>query len=221
VGRVVALIPAFNEEDSVARTVAAVKDWVDEVVVIDDGSSDKTTEAAEEAGARVIRLPTNGGKGSALNTGLAKTQGDVVLMIDADLGDCAAETRALLEPVLSGQADMSIAAMKAPKGHKGGFGAAVKLSRWAIKRMGGEVMSTPMSGQRAIKRALLEDIGGFETRFGVETALTIDALRKGYRVVEIALPLNHRVTGRNLRGFIHRGRQFVDIARAVWRRRRK
>ncbi len=79
-------------------------------------------------------------------------------------------------------------------------------------------MTAPMSGQRAITRKLLQSIGGFETRFGVETALTIDALRKGYRVVEIPLPLQHRATGRDLRGFLHRGRQFWDIVRAVLKR---
>lgn len=218
--RVVALIPAFNEEDLVGETVRAVLSMagVDEVVVIDDGSSDRTAAEANSAGARVIRLTSNSGKGAALNKGLAETEGDIVLMLDADLGKCAAETSALLEPVMSGQADMAIAAMKAPPGHKAGFGMAVRLSRWAIRKFGGGEMSTPMSGQRAIRRAVLDHIGGFEMRFGVETALTIDALRKGYRVVEIALPLKHRSTGRNLRGFLHRGRQFADIARAVWKR---
>jgi glycosyltransferase involved in cell wall biosynthesis len=193
---------------------------VDEVIVIDDGSHDATASAANEAGAKVFRLPSNAGKGAALNKGLAETDGEIILMVDADLGETASQTRALLEPVLSGQADMTIAAMKAPPGHKGGFGFAVKLSRWAIESLGGGKMTTPMSGQRAIRRKLLDEIGGFEPRFGVETALTIDALRKGYRVVEITLPLNHRATGRNLSGFLHRGRQFWDVAKVVWKRRK-
>lgn len=220
--RVVALIPAFNEEDTIAKTIAAVSGIpeVDEVLVVDDGSTDATSNAAEAAGARVLRITPNAGKGAALNKGLDATDGEIVLMVDADLGDTAAQTSALLGPVLSGQADMTIAAMKAPPGHKGGFGLALRLSRWAIRKLGGATMATPMSGQRAITRALLDDVGGFETRFGVETALTIDALRKGYRVVEIEVPLKHRATGRNLRGFIHRGRQFFDIVRAVWKRRK-
>jgi hypothetical protein len=116
---------------------------------------------------------------------------------------------------------MSIATMKAPPGHKGGFGVVMTLSRWAIRRYGGLEVTAPLSGQRAIRRKLLEDVGGFEMGFGVETALTIDALRKGYRIVEVPLPLTHRVTGRDWRGFVHRARQFADILRAVWKRRRR
>ena len=220
--QVAALIPAYNEEDRVGETVRAVRSLpeVSDVVVIDDGSTDDTTRVAREAGARVIVLKSNCGKGAALNRGLAETTGEIVLMVDADLGECASETRALLDPVLAGTSDMAVAAMKAPPGHKGGFGLALRFSRWAIARFGGAEMTAPMSGQRAITRKLLEDVGGFETRFGVETALTIDALRKDYRVVEIPLALKHRATGRDLNGFLHRGRQFWDIARAVLRRLR-
>jgi glycosyltransferase involved in cell wall biosynthesis len=116
--RVVALIPAFNEEDTIAKTIAAVSGIpeVDEVLVVDDGSTDATSNAAEAAGARVLRMTPNAGKGAALNKGLDATDGEIVLMVDADLGDTAAQTSALLAPVLSGQADMTIAAMKAPPG---------------------------------------------------------------------------------------------------------
>lgn len=218
--RVTALIPAYNEADRIAETVRAVAEAgaVDEVVVIDDGSTDGTAEAASRAGARVISLAKNSGKGAALNRGVAETDGDIILMIDADLGACARETAALIEPVVAENADMAIAAMKAPPGHKGGLGFALRLSKWAIRRFGGATMAAPMSGQRAIRRTVIEDIGGFEERFGVETALTIDALRKGYKVIEIPLPLSHRATGRDFAGFLHRGRQFLDILRAVWKR---
>ncbi len=219
---VVVIIPAFNEEDLISETVKAALSMpeVDEVIVVDDGSEDKTAFVAYEAGARVIQLDSNQGKGAALNAGLADTTSEIVLMIDADLGSTAVETRKLLEPLLAGQADMSIAIMKAPPGHKGGFGLVTKLSKWAIGKYGGVEVTAPLSGQRAIRRKLLEDIGGFEKGFGVETALTIDALRKGYRIVEVPLHLTHRVTGRNLRGFLHRGHQFYDIIKAVWRRRK-
>lgn len=219
----VALIPAYNEEDLIGETVSAALGMpgVEEVVVIDDGSDDETPFVAHDAGARVIQLRSNRGKGAALNRGLEESDSEIVLMIDADLGATAAETQRLLEPLLADQADMSIAIMKAPPGHKGGFGFVMKLSRWAVRRYGGMEVSAPLSGQRAIRRALLEDIGGFERGFGAETALTIDALRKGYRIVEVPLPLTHRVSGRNWRGFVHRGHQFHDILKAIWRRRKE
>jgi glycosyltransferase involved in cell wall biosynthesis len=223
VADVAVLIPAYNEEDLIGQTVQAASGMpgVCEVVVIDDGSEDETPFVAHEAGARVIQMDRNLGKGAAMNRGVAETNSEIVLVIDADLGPCAAETYRLIEPLAADQADMSIAVMKAPPGHKGGFGIVLKLARWGIRKYGGLVVRAPISGQRAIRRKLIEDIGGFEKGFGVETALTIDALRKGYRIVEVPLPLNHRVSGRNLKGFMHRGHQFVDIARALWRRRKQ
>ena len=220
--RVVILIPAFNEGDLIGETVMAALEMpgIAEVVVIDDGSEDETPFIAYDAGARVIQLDQNLGKGAALNRALAETQADIYLMVDADLGPSAAETYRLLEPLLADQADMSIAIMKAPAGHKGGFGFVMKLARWAVKKYGKMVVHAPISGQRAIRKILLDDVGGFEKGFGVETALTIDALRKGYRIVEVPLPLTHRLSGRNWKGFVHRGQQFWDIFVAVWRRRK-
>lgn len=219
--QVAALIPAYNEEDLIGQTVAVALEMpgVDEVVVIDDGSEDETPFVAHDAGARVIQLDSNSGKGAALNRGLAETDSDIILMIDADLGESAAETYRLLEPLLADQADMSIAVMRAPAGHKAGFGFVMKLARWGIRKYGGMVVTAPISGQRAVRRKLLEDIGGFESGFGVETALTIDALRRGYRIVEVPLPLTHRLSGRTLKGFLHRGHQFRDILKAILRRR--
>lgn len=218
--RVAALIPAYNEADLIGETVAAAlaMTGVDEVVVVDDGSDDETASVASDAGARVIRLTQNSGKGAALNAGIAEVDADIYLMIDADLGASASETCRLLEPVLAGHADLSIAIMTAPEGHKGGFGLAMRLSRWAIRRFGGTVVTAPLSGQRAFRRELVESIGGFEAGFGVETAMTIDALRNGYSVVEVPLPLTHRGTGRNWAGFRHRGRQFWHILKVVCRR---
>ncbi|MCE5199306.1 MAG: glycosyltransferase family 2 protein [Armatimonadota bacterium] len=220
--RIAVLIPAFNEEDLIAQTVKAALEMpgVDEVVVIDDGSEDETPFVAYDAGARVIQMDMNLGKGAAMNRGVTECDADVYLIIDADLGPSAYETYRLLEPLAADQADMSIAIMKAPPGHKGGFGFVMKLAKWGIRKYGGTVVTAPISGQRAIRKKLIEDIGGFEMGFGVETALTIDALRKGYRIVEVPLPLTHRATGRDLKGFIHRGQQFVHIARALWKRRK-
>ncbi len=220
--QIAVLIPAYNEADLIDDTVTAAlaMPGISEVVVIDDGSDDDTSEVASQAGARVIVLAENSGKGAALNAGIAEVKADIYLMIDADLGSTASETHILLEPILADHADLSIAAMSAPAGHKGGFGFVLKLSRWAIRKQGGMVVTAPISGQRAFKRELIESIGGFESGFGVETAMTIDALRHGYKVVEVPIPLTHRVSGRNWAGFMHRGLQFRHILRAVWRRRK-
>lgn len=221
--QVVVLIPAYNEADIIGDTVAAAMGMpgVAEVIVIDDGSEDNTPFVAYDAGARVIQMDMNLGKGAAMNRGVQESEADVFLIIDADLGTSAAETYRLLEPVLADQADMSIAVMKAPAGHKAGFGFVMKLAKWGIRKYAGVEVHAAISGQRAIRRQLVEDIGGFEKGFGVETALTIDAVRSGYRIVEVPLPLTHRLSGRNWKGFLHRGHQFWDISKALWRRRKK
>ena len=218
---VVVLIPAYNEADIIEDTIKAAQAMpgITDVVVIDDGSDDQTPFIAYDTGARVIQIEDNSGKGAALNRGVAENDADIYLIIDADLGKSAAETYKLLEPILADQADMSIAVMKAPPGHKGGFGLVMKLAKWGIRKYGGISVTAPISGQRAIRRNLIDSIGGFEKGFGVETALTIDALRKGYKIVEVPLPLTHRVSGRNLKGFLHRGQQFWDISKALWRRK--
>ncbi|MGQ9455843.1 MAG: glycosyltransferase family 2 protein [Armatimonadota bacterium] len=221
--RIAALIPAYNEADTITETVKAVKNisGVNEIIVIDDGSNDDTSKVASDAGANVIRLEKNSGKGAALNSGLAHTDADIILMLDADLGASAVEAERLLEPIICGDADMSIAVIRTPTKHQGGFGCVMKLARWAVRHYGGSEISAPLSGQRAVRREVLENTGGFAPGFGVETALTIKALRHRYRLVEIPLPITHRYTGRNVKGFVHRFKQFVDIARVVWAIRKK
>ena len=92
------------------------------------------------------------------------------------------------------------------------------LAAWGIKKFGGIDVAAPISGQRCMTRELIDAIGGFEQGFGVETAMTIDAARKGFKIREIPVELNHRLSGRSLKGFLHRGRQFLEIARAIAKR---
>ncbi|HPP73768.1 MAG TPA: glycosyltransferase family 2 protein [Armatimonadota bacterium] len=214
---VAALIPAYNEADRITETVIAARalEGVSEVVVIDDGSTDDTAEKASSAGAdRVVRLEKNSGKGAALMAGVKSTEAEIVLMLDADLASSASAAGALLEPVLSGQVDMTIAVLPSVKG-SGGFGFAVKLSRWGIRKSTGHVMKAPLSGQRALKREIIQRMGGFDPGFGVETGLTIDAFKMGYTVEEVPVEISHRTTGKSVKGFIHRGKQFKDIFRAL------
>jgi hypothetical protein len=102
----------------------------------------------------------------------------------------------------------------------GGLGVAVGFAGWAIRRRCGLETRAPISGQRAMRPALLRVVLPFAAGFGMETGMTIDAVRAGHRVCEIELDLEHRATGRTLGGFAHRGRQLRDIVRAYAARRR-
>lgn len=221
--RVACLIPAYNEARRVGDTIRAIKSLqqVDEIIVIDDGSTDATAEEAEAAGAdRVLRLDSNIGKGGAMNRGLAETSADVLLLLDADLGSSAQEGAKLLEPVLSGLFDMSVAILPRT-GKKAGFGFVVRLARWGIRRLAKLDVQAPLSGLRAVKREVVDRAGGFEPGWGVEIGLTVAAAQAGFTIVEVPTEFTHRVTGRSIRGFVHRGRQFAHVVWFIARKWRK
>jgi hypothetical protein len=214
---VVAIVPAKDSAASIGATVAALRPMADEVVVVDDGSSDDTAARAEGAGARVVRLPRNVGKGAAVAAGVAASpEADVYLLIDADVGDTAGAAAVLLAPVVSGAADMAVGVLPAA-GSKGGFGRVRELARRGIRRGCGFEARAPLSGQRAVRGELLRSLA-LADRFGLEVGLTIDAVRAGARVVEVDVAMDHRHTGRRLAGFRHRARQGGDVVRALWPR---
>jgi glycosyltransferase involved in cell wall biosynthesis len=222
--KVVAVVPARNESGRVGATVSALSTIpeIGEIVVVDDGSTDSTAEEAKRAGARVVRLGRTRGKGNAIKQGIA-TAGpcDVYLLVDADLGYSARALAALLEPVLAGKIDVAIAAPPRGEGPSG-FGLVETFARWGVRRLAGSVMDRPLSGQRAIRSEVVDAVGGFAPGFGVDAAFTVDALRAGYRVMEVPCEFTHAKTGRDPAGFAHRARQGAEVARALasrWRRR--
>ena len=163
----------------------------------------------------MLRLPENVGKGGAVAAGIAtSSETDIYLLVDADVGVTAGAAEALLEPVLAGQADLVIGVLPGAGG-KGGFGLVRRLAAAGIERACGFVAQAPLSGQRAVRGELLRGLD-LAPRFGLETGFTIDAVRAGARVLEVPVAMDHRHTGRRLAGFVHRGRQGVDISRALW-----
>lgn len=217
VDSVVALVPAKDRADSVGATVAALQrvERLDRILVVDDGSADATVDRARAAGAEVLRLPTNRGKGAAVMAGAAACpEADMFLLIDADVARTAGAADTLLDPVLSGEADLVIGVLP-PAAGRGGFGAIKRLSAAGVRRACGRTPTAPLSGQRAIRAQYLRNLHSAE-RFGLEVAMTIDAVRAGARLAEVEVPMDHRHTGRSLSGFLHRGRQGLDIVRALW-----
>lgn len=212
------LIPAHNEADRIGDTVRAALGipGVSICVVVDDASRDDTARVAEAAGAKVVRLEFNVGKGAALEAGAARVaNADHILLLDGDLGATAEQGGLLLDPLLDGTADMAIAGFPRPEG-KAGFGLVKRLARWGISRMGGGFLAdAPLSGQRALTRECLESVRPFASGYGVEVALSVRALRAGFSLIEVPTTMTHAATGRDLAGFIHRGRQFVHVALAL------
>jgi glycosyltransferase involved in cell wall biosynthesis len=218
------VIAARNESERIAATIGSIKTALPgaRLVVADDGSTDSTGELAARSGAELSAIGRRG-KGQAVTAAVrlalsvGKPGTETVVLCDGDLGASAGELRALVEAVESGRCDLAIAAFSRREG--GGFGIAVGFARWAIRRLTGLELQAPISGQRALRADLVPRLLPFAGGFGIETAMTIDAVRAGARVAEIELDLEHRATGRTAAGFLHRGRQLLAFARAYLSRR--
>ena len=204
--RLTVLVAARDEERSIGETVRALRAAFPsaDVLVADDGSRDSTSRAAEEAGARVVRLPRLG-KGQALALAEREAGPGPLLLCDADLeGD--------LGPLLETESDLAIAAFAERQG--GGFGIAKRAARSLIRSLSGFDAREPLSGQRALSATARAACFPTAPGFGCEVRLTIDAVRGGLSVEEVELSLRHRSTGRDPAGFVHRARQLLDATLA-------
>jgi len=227
-GNPVVIVAAHNEADRIGATLAALTVAFPgaQVVVADDASSDGTAELALSRGAEVVGRRKPRGKGAnvtaAVETVLHRADEPdppTFLLCDADLGASARELRGLVEAVEGGDCDLAVAAFRDRVG--GGFGIGLRFARWAIERRCGYRAGAPISGQRAMQGQVLRTVVPFAPGYGMETGMTIDAVRAGYRLREIELDLEHRATGRSLGGFWHRARQHGDFGRAYASRRRR
>jgi glycosyltransferase involved in cell wall biosynthesis len=196
------LVAARDEEQTIARTVTALRGAFPEaeVIVADDGSRDRTADAAEEAGATVLRLPRLG-KGQALSAAERAAPPGRLLLCDAELeGD--------LRGLVNGTGDLVVAAFAARQG--GGFGVAKAAARALVRLRTGLELHEPLSGQRSLSPRVRAATFPLAPGFGCEVRMTIDTARAGLGVREVTLPLRHRPTRRDISGFVHRGRQLVD-----------
>jgi glycosyltransferase involved in cell wall biosynthesis len=219
------IVAAYNEAPRIEATLAALAAAFPgaPVWVADDGSTDATAAIARRAGARVVRSERMIGKGGAVTFAVrdalqaSHVEESIFILCDGDLAESAGRLGALADAVRDGGADMTVAAFVTRVG--GGVGLAVAFARWAIRRRCGLTMRAPISGQRALRASVLDDVLPFARGFGMEIGMTIDAARAGHRIAEVELDLSHRATGRTPSGFAHRGRQLVDFVRVYFARR--
>jgi len=201
--RLTVLVAARDEESRIGASIGSLRQQFPgaAIVIADDGSRDRTAAVAEEAGARVIRLSRRG-KGQALTLAERQLDPGPLLLCDADV-------RGDLRPLGETAAELAIAAFSERVG--GGFGLAKRAARSLIRLRCGLVPREPLSGQRWLTERAREAVFPLAMGFGVETRMTIDAVRAGLEVEEVELALEHRATGRDVRGFAHRGRQLGDL----------
>ncbi len=219
------IVAARNEAERIGATLAALRGALPEarLLVADDASTDGTSAIATGTGAGVVRRHRPRGKGANVTAAAQAAIGELgdeatVLICDSDLGESAGLLAAVVEAVEDGECELAIAAFAESRG--GGFGITLGYARRSVERTCGARLRAPLSGQRAMRVSTLRELLPFAYGWGLETGMTIDAIRAGLRVREIELPLQHRATARTPAGFLHRARQLRDIRRAVRARAR-
>ncbi|MCR4430551.1 MAG: glycosyltransferase family 2 protein [Tepidanaerobacteraceae bacterium] len=185
-----AIVPAYNEGKTIGRVLKILMNvkYIDEVIVVNDGSCDETAPIARDYNARVIDLPQNRGKSEAVLIGVQNTDAEIILMLDADLvGLKETHVQSLLKPVLSGETDMTIGIFK------NGRGATDLAQR----------IAPFLSGQRALKREIFKKLEKYPAKkYGLEIALTLMADRENVRVKQVELTDLTHVMKEEKRGFL-------------------
>jgi glycosyltransferase involved in cell wall biosynthesis len=193
--RISVVIPALNEEEPIADVVRAIpRSLIDEIIVVDNGSTDQTAERARMAGARVIAEPRRG-YGRACRTGIEATAPacEVIVFLDGDGSDCPDAMPRLVAPIIAGERDFVIGSRIRGRREPGSMNRqqllAGQLAGWALRLLYG-VRYTDMGPFRAIRRDVLLRLGMAEATYGWNLEMQMRAARAGLRILEI--PVDHR-----------------------------
>jgi glycosyltransferase involved in cell wall biosynthesis len=185
--KITAVIPALNEEDTIEKVIQGLKGYVNEIILVDDGSKDKTADIASKEGAVVLPHKENMGYDKSIDDGfsLAAQRGaDIVLTFDADGQHNPQDIPAILEPIIQGKADLVVG--KRP------YKARITeyIFAWIAQRKAG--IEDPLCGLKAYDIKVYKDVGFFDRLSSIGTELMFRAKKKGYRIVQRDISLNKR-----------------------------
>lgn len=203
------IIPAYNSSKTIGNIVTRARRFVDEVLVVDDGSTDGTGAIAKRAGARVVRHPINQGKAQAIRTGLAHSKG-VAVMLDSDLQHLPEEIPLLLNPILEKKADLTLGSRflgdpnRMPLHRK----TTNLLSQLAIKLRTGRHVTDVQSGFRGLGKKARELDLSTANRYEIETVMLLQALKHGCTILEVPIT--------TIYGKPSHFNNWIDGPRAVW-----
>ncbi len=193
--KITALLPAYNEEISIGSMVIKTKKYVNEVIVVDDGSTDNTAKIAEIAGAKIIRHEFNMGKGAALKTGFESAKGaDIIVTIDSDGQHSPSEIPKLVLPIVNGKADVVNGSRYIDGGEK---------NTPKYRRVGQSVLdiatningrthiTDSQSGFRAFAADTIPSFRFHQKGFGIESEMIVDASNAGLRIEEVSVSVKY------------------------------
>ncbi|HZG53920.1 MAG TPA: glycosyltransferase family 2 protein [Pyrinomonadaceae bacterium] len=227
--RVSVVIPALNEEEAIEAVVRAVpREIASEVIVVDNGSDDRTAEQAREAGARVVSEPRRGyGRACRAGAGAVAEGCEIIVFLDGDGSDCPELMNRLVEPIVAGTHDFVIGSRTRGRRERGSMNFqqlfAGRAAGWLLAALY-DVRYTDMCPFRAIRRDALARLPMREETYGWNLEMQMRAARANLRILEV--PVDHRrraggeskVSG-NLRGTLRAGTRILyTVARIAWER---
>jgi len=213
------IIPAINEEASIGRVIDDIPGWVDETLVVDNGSTDRTVEIAEEKGARVIHQPERG-YGAACLAGIdaLNPNCNIVVFLDGDYSDFPDEMNLLVDPIIENRAEMVIGSRIA-NASPGALTPQAIFGNWLscrLMKLFWGVNYTDLGPFRAIRRAALEKLNMRDRNYGWTVEMQIKAALRNIRELEIPVRYRKRGGGKskvsgNIRGVIGAGVKILAV----------
>lgn len=195
----VAIIPAYNEEVALGSIILRTLQYVDEVIIVNDGSDDKTVDVARLAGAEIINHATNLGKGEALKSGFSAIgDADVVVTIDADGQHNPDEIPSLIKPIIEDGADLVNGSryMNGPEENTPAYRrVGQQVLDNATNISAGIKVTDSQSGFRAFSPAACKVFRFYDTGFGIESEMLVDVAEAGLKIVEVPITVRYDVDG--------------------------
>ena len=206
-GRLLSIVvPAYNEEhtigDVINRVIATLQktNLAYEVIVIDDGSKDKSAEISRSHNAIVYSLKRHMGKGYALRAAFKKAKGEIIVTIDSDGSNRPEELPLLLTPLLLNEADLVIGSRFSadmPTSGKRFNAAGVRIFNLLIRVLTGAAVSDSQSGYRAMKSEVLDNLSLQSNTYEIESEMLVKIARGGFRVREVPVSFEQRTFGKS------------------------
>jgi glycosyltransferase involved in cell wall biosynthesis len=194
--KVAVLIPAFNEEKSIAKVVAAIPEWTDDIIVVNNGSTDRTAEIAQSCGARVFFEPRRG-YGRACLAGIRSLEDpDIVVFLDGDFSDYPEEMDRLVDPIIKNQADLVIGSRISGKLERGAIKPQARFGNWLscfFIRLFWGVRYTDLGPFRAITYQALKFLDMRDTNYGWTVEMQVKAAQRGLRSMEAPVSYRTRI----------------------------